>query len=200
MLCAGTFASWLVCGCGAATVPFEPIHESGNAGAVYSSAEYQLQSGTASLGSLAVWSEGATDELGASARILDIEMIVENVTSGTLRLDVMSSHVEVTTHDGQSLPLGRPIRRRGSETAPPHSSSRLSLHFALPTGVTGSHIARFDFNWRVVSPIIDEQSTQFVPVPPPNTDDVNGLAATCIGAYGFSTSQNCKDAITRVKR
>jgi hypothetical protein len=188
-------------GCGSAMMPFEPVHASGSAGAMYPTAAYDLKIGAGSLGDAAVWSEGATDEPSASARIVDVEMTIHNATSSPLRLDVTGSRVGVKTHDGRSAELGTAVHRGGSDTVPPGSSSRVGLHFPLPPGIVASDVAEFDFRWRVASSVGDyEQSTWFVPVPPPYTDDVNGLAPTCVGPYGLSASWGCRDAISRLKR
>src|SRR5205814_4569487 len=99
----------------------------------------ELNIGTGSLGRAAVWSEGATDERSASARVVDVEMTIHNATSSPLRLDVTGSRVGVRTHDGRSAELGTP-HRNGSETVPPRSWIRVGLHFSLPPGVVASDV------------------------------------------------------------
>lgn len=172
-------------------LPFEPVQVSGSAGAVYPTASYELAVGPAVIGNAAVWSEGATDEL-TGTRIFDIEMAIRNTTQSPIRLDVSKTSVDVTTHDGRKAPLGNPVGFGGSRTIAPDSSSRVGLHYALPDGIAARDVARFDFNWHLNSLTGDyEQSTRFMPVEHPMSEDLSERFASCNAAYRVVAIDEC---------
>jgi hypothetical protein len=155
-------------------------------------AAYDLKIGALAVGKAAVWSEGATDGRATGPRTLDVEMRIHNASNTPLRLEVARSDVTVTTHDGRTVPLGAPVRVGGSRTVAPVSSGRVGLHYALPEGLVAQDLAKFDFNWRVASPVGDySQSTAFVSLAPPATDGLTDRGFLCNGMYRVYSINEC---------
>jgi hypothetical protein len=127
-------------------------------------------------------------------------MAIHNTTQSQIKLDVAKSDVSVTTRDGHTESLGTPVSLGGAGTVAPESSGRVGLRYALPANVATSDVAEFDFNWRVASAAgYYQQSTAFVPVPPPDTEDVSDRFPSCNGVR-VSSLDECVDAAPPLSR
>lgn len=187
-------------GCGSATQPFGPAHPSGSKGAVYSVASYDMKIGPSELGNATVWSEGATGDHNSNQRVLDVQMAIHNTTPNPIVLDVAKSDVSVTTRDGHSASLGTPVHLGGSGTVAPESSGRVGLRYALPANTAASDVAEFDFNWRIASSAgYYRQSTRFLPVSPPDTEDVSDRFPSCNGVH-VASLEECVDVAPPLSR
>lgn len=183
-----------VLGCGAETLPFEPVQASSSVGALYPGSTYEMKVGSALLGHATVWSEGATGGLSRDVDVIDVEVAIHNTTNAPIRLGVEKSTVSVTTEGGQQAPLRPPIQIAGSQTVLPDSSTRVGLHYALPNGIAASEVTRFDFDWHVVSPVGEyAQSTRFVPTAPVTPEVPFDRGFSCGGEYRVMNVQECVD-------
>ena len=183
----------LLLGCESHIVNFQPVNASGTAGFTHPAIRYDLHVGPSLLGSATLWSEGASEE-EAGPRFFDVELAIHNAKKSPIRLDVENSRVTASTRKRGHESLGSPATQSGSRTIAPHSTGRVGLHFALPRGLIAFDVAEFEFAWRLESEAGDyERSTWFAAVGAPPTA-LDGNLVTCVGAYGFDTSDDCKDS------
>jgi hypothetical protein len=186
-------------GCESHIMAFQPVNASQVAGFKQPTVRYDLRVGSSVLGSATLWSEGASEE-EVGPRFFDIGLAIHNTTKSPIRLDIERSQVTASTHERRREPLDSAATRSGSETIAPYSTGRVGLRFALPRGLVATDVEQFEFAWRLESPEGEyKQSTRFAAVGATPLD-AEGRTITCVGAYGFNTSEDCKDANTQINR